>query len=106
MYHEFYGFSEKPFEETAESRFPYLTPSHREVLTSVMSAIQNRSGLISITGQVGTGKTTLVYSLLNQLGEKVKTVLIVHTTITFKDLLKHILMELGLGVVKESKEAL
>jgi general secretion pathway protein A len=103
MYNEFYGFSEKPFELTPNPRFLYLTRSHREALASLTQGIKNRKGFISMTGEVGTGKTTLIYSLLNTLDEKVKTVFIFHTTVTFSDLLKTILRELDLAAAKENK---
>lgn len=108
MYNKFYAFSEKPFEVTPDPRFLFLTPSHREALDSMVDGIRNRRGFISVTGEVGTGKTTLIRFLLGKLDvdEKVKTVLIFHTTITFKELLKNFLLELDLEVVKASKGAL
>ncbi len=102
MYNEFYGFSENPFELIPDPRFLYLTRSHREALASMTHAIKHRNGFISVTGDVGTGKTTLIYSLLNRLDEKVKTVHIFHTTLTFNELLRTILSELHLSNVKES----
>jgi general secretion pathway protein A len=106
MYKKFYGFSEKPFELTPDPKFLYFTPSHRKAMASMSYGIKERIGFISITGEVGTGKTTLIHSLLNSLDEKVKTVFIFHTTITFKDLLKTILLELDVKVVDESKMGL
>ena len=108
MYNEFYGLSEKPFELTPDSRFLFLTPSHREIIASMIDGISNRSGFISVTGEVGTGKTTLIRFLLSKLEveEKVKTVLIFHPTITFKELLKNILLELDLEVMNAGKAAL
>ena len=106
MYNEFYGFSEKPFEVTPNPKFLYLTSSHREALTSMIDGIKNQKRFISITGEVGTGKTTLIYSLLNSFDEKVKTVFIFHTTITFKELLETVLQELDLTFVKENKTGL
>ena len=103
MYTEFYGFSEKPFELNPDPKFLYLTRSHREALASMVHGIGNRKGFISLTGEVGTGKTTLIYSLLKHLDEKVKTVLIFHTTISFTDLLKTILRELNLFPLKETR---
>ena len=103
MYNEFYGFSEKPFELTPNPRFLYLTRSHREALASMTHGIKNRKGFISMTGEVGTGKTMLIHSLLDRLDQKVKTVLIFHTTITFSDLLKTIVQELDLPAVKENR---
>ncbi len=106
MYDEFYGFSEKPFEGTPDPRFLYLTRSHREALDSMIDGINNRSGFISITGEAGTGKTTLIYSLLNSLDEKVKIVYLFHSAVTFKDLLNTIFLELDLVVREESEPAL
>ncbi len=108
MYNEFYGLSEKPFELLPDPKFLFLTSSHREIIASMMDGIRNRKGFISITGEVGTGKTTLIRFLLGKLEveEKVKTVLIFHPTITFKELLKNILLELDLEIRKAGKKAL
>jgi general secretion pathway protein A len=103
MYTKFYGFSEKPFELSPDPKFLYVTRSHREALASMIHGIKNRKGFISMTGEVGTGKTTLIYSLLKHLDENAKTVLIFHTTITFTDLLKNILRELNLFPIKETR---
>jgi len=103
MYKEFYGFLEKPFELTPNPRFLYLTRSHREALVSIVDGIRDRRGFVSMMGGVGTGKTILIHSLLNRLDEKVRTVLIFHTTITFADLLETILHELGLAPVNENR---
>ncbi len=103
MYNQFYSLSERPFDLTPNPRFLYLTRSHREALASMIHGIENRRGFISVTGEVGTGKTTLIHSLLDHLDQKVKTVLIFHTTMTFTDLLKTILQELDLATVKERR---
>jgi len=103
MYNEFYGFRENPFELTPNPTFLYLTRSHREALASMVHGIRNRKGFISMTGEAGTGKTTLIHSLLDQLGQNIKTVFIFHTTITFNDLLRTILQQLDLAAVKENK---
>jgi type II secretory pathway predicted ATPase ExeA/phage tail protein X len=103
MYTSFYEFSAKPFNVTPDPRFLYLTGSHRESLASMIYGIKERKGFISITGEVGTGKTTLIYSLLTNLDEKIKTVFLFHTDITFEQLLKNILLELGLRVSEEGK---
>jgi general secretion pathway protein A len=103
MYNQFYGFSEKPFELTPNPRFLYLTRSHREALVSMTRGIKNRKGFISMTGGAGTGKTSLIHSLLTHLDGKMKPILIFHTTITFTDLLTTILQELELATVKENR---
>ena len=105
-YNEFYGFSEKPFEVVPDPEFFYPSPSHLNVLTSVVNGIESRKGLMCITGEVGTGKTTLIHFLLHCLEEKVKTVLIVHPSITFEELVSNILLGLDQRVVEETKQAL
>jgi general secretion pathway protein A len=108
MYTNFYGFSEKPFEVTPDLRFLYLTPSHRQTIAAVIDGITDGRGYISVTGEVGTGKTTLIRFLLHELDarEKVKTVLLFNPSITFDDLLKSILLDLGLKVVKSGRKDL
>ena len=69
-------------------------------------ANESRQGFISITGEVGTGKTTLIYSLLMSLDDKVKTAFIFHTLITFEDFLETILRELYLEVTVKDKKNL
>ena len=101
MYNQFFGFSEKPFEPTPDPKFLYLPRSHREALASMTHAIKNRNGFISMTGDVGTGKTMLIHALLTNLDEKVKAVHIFHTTLTFNELLKTILSELHVANIKE-----
>jgi general secretion pathway protein A len=106
MYNQFFGFSEKPFELTPDPRFIFLTPNLRKALASVIYCIKERGGFISIVGEAGTGKTILIHSLLNSLDEKVKTILIFHTTVSFNDLLRVILRELDLWDVEKSEKGL
>ncbi|MCX6225110.1 MAG: AAA family ATPase, partial [Bacteroidia bacterium] len=106
MYNEFYGFSGKPFEITPDHKFLYLTSSHRKALDAMIKGIESRQGFISITGEVGTGKTTLIHSLLTSLDDKVKTAFIFHPLITFEELLEIILRELYLEVTGKDKETL
>ncbi len=98
MYNQFYNFSEKPFNLTPDPKFLHLTPSHREALDAMLYGIKERKGFVSITGEVGTGKTTLIYTFLKQCSEKVKTVFIFHSNITFEQLLENTLHELGLPI--------
>jgi len=96
MYTRFFGFAQKPFNVTPDPRFLFLTQSHEEALASMIYGIQERKGFISITGKVGTGKTTLIQELIRKLDKKVKIVLIFQTRVTFEELLKQILRELEL----------
>jgi type II secretory pathway predicted ATPase ExeA len=106
MYNEFYEFSGKPFEITPDPKFLYLTSSHHQALKAMIKGIESRQGFISITGEVGTGKTTLIQSLLTSLDDKVKTAFIFHPSITFEELLEIILRELYLEVTGKDKETL
>jgi type II secretory pathway predicted ATPase ExeA len=106
MYTQFYNFSEKPFNLTPDPKFLYLTPSHREALASMLYGINERKGFIAITGEVGVGKTTLIYTLLNNLNEKVKTAFVYHTSATFDQLLSYILIDLNVTVDSQDKIAL
>jgi general secretion pathway protein A len=105
-YNRFYAFSENPFNIASNPKFFYLTPSHSVALTSMLSGIMKRTGVISVTGEVGTGKTVLIHLLLNRLNEKVKVASIYYPSSTFAELLKNILLEFNLKVVKEDEKAL
>jgi general secretion pathway protein A len=103
MYTEFYGFSEKPFSVTPDPKFLFETPMHREALASMIYGITERRGFVVITGEVGTGKTTLIHTLFNRFEENVKAAFIFHTSITFVELLKNILDELSIPIDDPSK---
>ncbi len=81
MYSAFYCFSEKPFEITPDPEFLYLTPTYHVALDTTIKSIRDRSAFVSITGEAGTGKTMLIYSILIRLDEKVKTAFIFHPSI-------------------------
>lgn len=67
MYHEYYGFVRSPFEMTPDPAFLYLGEAHREGLATLVYGVQSRKGFVLLTGEVGTGKTTLLHALLAQL---------------------------------------
>ncbi len=103
MYTRFYGFSEKPFNMTPDPRFLFLTEGHEEALASLFYGIKEKKGFISITGEVGTGKTTLIYRLIDSLPDRVKNAFIYHTSTTFDQILKNILLELRAPVGDEER---
>ncbi len=98
MYKDFFGFSEEPFNLTPDPTFLYMTRSHWETFSAMMEGVRERKGIMVITGDVGTGKTTLVHALLKDLSDKIKTAFIFNPRLTFKQLLKAILKELDVYV--------
>ena len=102
MYCEHFGFTEKPFDMTPDPKYLYLSPSHKEVLASLIYGIRERRGFITIVGEVGTGKTTLLNAALDQLDENTKAAYIFNTSVTFEQMLNMALFELGLNKSDES----
>ncbi|MGD0229928.1 MAG: AAA family ATPase [Syntrophorhabdales bacterium] len=86
---------------TPDPRFLYFTEAHREALAALVYGIKERKGFVALTGEAGTGKTTLLYRLVDNLNEKVHTAFIFHTFTTYRELLKNTLSELGLPVTDD-----
>ena len=103
MYTNYFGFSEEPFSVTPDPKFLYLSAKHQEALAAMVYGIKAKKGFISIVGEVGTGKTTLLRSLLDDLDERIETVLIFNTTANFEQLLKYIMLDLNIPSNSEGK---
>jgi len=94
MYCEFYGFSEKPFTITPNPHFIFLSNNHREAFGHLVYGIDTHAGFIAMTGEVGTGKTTLLRTLLGQLDpEKYRSALIFNPCLSGEQLLANICRE-------------
>ncbi|MBU1090714.1 MAG: AAA family ATPase [Candidatus Omnitrophica bacterium] len=93
MYENFYGFSEKPFNVTPDSKFFFPSAKHTEALNSLIYAINERRGFVVITGEIGAGKTTICRTLLTRLELNTKVALITNTHLTPKELISEILDE-------------
>ncbi|MFH1757483.1 MAG: AAA family ATPase [Pseudomonadota bacterium] len=106
MYNEFYSFSEQPFNVNPNPKFLFFTESHREALTSMIYGIKERKGFVSIAGETGTGKTTLIRQMLDELDPSVKVVFISQTKVSFEQLLRGVLLELGMSVGFQDKASL
>lgn len=96
MYLDFYGLAEAPFSLTPDPRFLFLSRRHREGLEQLLYGIRERKGFIQLTGEVGSGKTTLCRAALTRLGPSTKTALILNPILSSVQLLRTILVELGL----------
>lgn len=106
MYEKFFGFSEKPFNTTPDSKFFFPSSKHNEALNSMFYAITERKGFVVITGEVGAGKTTVSRTLLNKLGENMKVALITNSHVSPRELITAILDELEVEYVPGSKHKL
>jgi general secretion pathway protein A len=95
MYAEFYGLREPPFNITPDPRFLYLNDCYQEALAALAYGIDARKGFVSLVGEAGTGKTTLLRRLLDTVGAGTRTVLLLNPTVSFEEILEHILLELG-----------
>lgn len=104
MYEDFYGLKEKPFSLTPDPRFLYLSESHRFALDHLIYGITQREGFMLITGDVGTGKTTICRTLLERLDEQTKTALILNPQMSETELLLSILSEFGITFSSNSKK--
>ena len=96
MYNDFYGFREAPFNITPDPRFLFFSDRHREAYNHILFGLRERKGFIQITGEVGAGKTTVCRALLEDLGPRYRTALILNPCLTGDQLLRTILIELGL----------
>ncbi|NNF67527.1 MAG: AAA family ATPase [Gammaproteobacteria bacterium] len=96
MYEAFYGFSEKPFSLLPDPSFLYLGRKHRMALTMLQYGLMNNAGFTVITGEIGSGKTTLIRQLLDEIEEDVTVGLITNTHESFGDLLQWVLMAYGI----------
>ncbi|HSE85781.1 MAG TPA: AAA family ATPase [Candidatus Binatia bacterium] len=96
LYQTHFGLSQAPFNITPDPSFLYLSASHREGLAQLSYGIRARKGFVVLTGEVGTGKTTLIHALLNDLNGSAQTALIFSTIVSSADLLRSVCEEFGL----------
>jgi general secretion pathway protein A len=98
MYYDFYQLREAPFNVTPDPKFLYLNARYREAIASLNYGITQRKGFITLIGEAGTGKTTLLNKLLEELDSKTKSVFIFNTNVTFEEILEYVFVEFGLPV--------
>jgi general secretion pathway protein A len=96
LYQTHFGLSQAPFNITPDPSFLYLSASHREGLAQLSYGIRAKKGFVVLTGEVGTGKTTLIHALLNDLNGSAQTALIFCTIVSPADLLRSVCEEFGL----------
>ncbi len=106
MYESFYGFTEKPFNLTPDPKYLYLSQRHAEAFAHLEFGRRERGGFILITGEVGTGKTTLARYFLSKLGPETHTAFVLYPALTADELLHTILDDLHVNPDGPSKKSL
>ncbi len=101
MYTNYFGLSEKPFTITPDPRYLFMSERHSEALAHLLYGVNESDGFIQLTGEVGTGKTTLIRSLFLQLPENADIALILNPQLSAKEFLAAIGSELGIDDVSE-----
>jgi general secretion pathway protein A len=104
MYASFFGLNEKPFAITPDPRYLYLSRRHAEALAHLLYGITDSGGFIQLTGEVGTGKTTVVRSLLEQLPEHAEVALVLNPRLSPQEFLLTICDELHVPVPDRSSQ--
>ncbi len=90
MYAEFYGLKELPFALTPDPRFIYFTPSHTEVMANLHYGIESGKGLVVVTGEVGTGKTTILRWMMQRLDRTVLVAYIFNPRLSVTEFYQHV----------------
>lgn len=103
MYLDFFQLNEFPFNVTPDPRFLFFSDRHREAYESLLYGVEHRKGFIILTGEVGCGKTTICRSVLNHLPGTVHSALILNPSLTASQLVRAILLDLGLAVRGQDK---
>ncbi len=95
MYLSFYGLREGPFSPTPDPRFLFQSARHREALAQLLYGVHERKGFIVLTGEIGTGKTTLLRTLLERLDQATPVAYIHNSTLPIEGLLEYMLQDWG-----------
>lgn len=103
MYYNFYQLRENPFNMTADPSFFYSSKHHAEAVSHLAYGIEQRKGIMVVTGEIGTGKTTLCRKLLNQKNDSLHTAFILNPSFSEVQLLQAILQDLGIMTSSKSR---
>src|SRR3989442_7849772 len=96
MYESYYGFAEKPFSLTPDPKYLFKSESHANAFELLQYAVRRREGFVVVTGDIGTGKTTLCRALLEEIDRTTYTALVLNPFLSEDDLLKRILQDFGI----------
>jgi general secretion pathway protein A len=103
VYNEYYGLIRSPFEMTPDPSFLYMGETHREGLATLVYAVNSGKGFVMLTGEVGTGKTTLLHALLSQLDSSTNSAFLFNPKLDPMGFFRILFDELGVGPACDSK---
>lgn len=103
MYEEYFSLSCRPFELSPDPRFLFMTAQHSRAVANIKFALMNRDSFVIITGEIGIGKTTVVNTVLNELGPEYVTAKLTHTTLSDIELLQALLSAFGMPTYSKKK---
>lgn len=103
MYCKYYGLKERPFNVTSDPAFFFSSKKHQEAISHLLYGVSQRKGIIVLTGEIGTGKTTICRFFLNQVGKNVKTAFILNPTFSEVQLLESIIKDFGITAKNKTK---
>ena len=103
MYEEFFKLSCRPFDLAPDPRFIYMTEQHARAVANVRFALMNHDSFVIITGEIGIGKTTILNTVMEELGPDYVTAKLVHTTLSHIELLQALLSEFGMPNYRKKK---
>lgn len=103
MYLDHFNLSCRPFEETPDHRFLYLSPQHSRALANIEYALTTRDSFVVISGEIGMGKTTLLNRIFDEMPHRISVARVSHTTLTPKELLQKLLAEFGIRSYEDNK---
>ena len=103
MYTKYYGLTSKPFENTPDPLFLFMSNKHREVLASMTYGINSAKGFILIAGDIGTGKTTLIHALLKEINTDFIIINIINPRVAFNDMLYHLAQKIEVSYEGKDK---
>ncbi len=103
MYEEFFNLSCRPFDLAPDPKFMYMTEQHARAVANVRFALMNHDSFVIITGEIGIGKTTILNTVMEELGPDYVTAKLVHTTLSHIELLQALLSEFGMPNYRKKK---
>ena len=102
-YEPYYGLQEKPFSLSADPKFLFRSAEHAPAFEELLNGIRRREGLITLTGEIGTGKTTLIRSVLQHLDRRTFSAFVPDPFVSREDLLKMLLVDFGVVSIADLK---